>query len=62
MVNNVVLVKQPQAIHYDRDIDGHVTHSHNIKMKLCMQILFNEHTTITTVNIVVNNVVLVKQQ
>ena len=23
--NNVVIVKQPQAIHYDRDIDGHVT-------------------------------------
>ena len=21
--------KQPQAIHYDRDIDGHVTHSRN---------------------------------
>ena len=26
---HVVLVKQPQGIHYDRDIDEHVTHSHN---------------------------------
>ena len=29
LVNNVVLVKhnkQAQAIHYDRDIDGYVTH------------------------------------
>ena len=26
LVNNVVLVKQPQAIHYDRNIDGHVIH------------------------------------
>ena len=26
LVNNVVLVKQPQAIYYDRNIDGHVIH------------------------------------
>ena len=25
LVNNVVLVKQPQAMHYDGDIHGHVT-------------------------------------
>ena len=31
-----------------------------IKMKLGTHIPFNEHTTIITVNIVVNNVVLVK--
>ena len=31
-----------------------------IKMKLSTHILFNEYTTIITVNVVVNNVVLVK--
>ena len=31
-------------------------------MKLGTHILFNAHTTIITANIVVNNVVLVKQQ
>ena len=60
-VNNVVLVnndKQHQAIHYDRDIYGHVTFlmQQPIKTKLCIHIRFNKHTTIITVNIVVNNV------
>ena len=55
--------KQPQAIHYDRDIYGHVTHSHKnqSRRKLGIHIPFSEHTTIITVNIVVNNVVLNKQ-
>ena len=41
-----------------------ITHSNNnqLQMKLGTHILFNEHTTVITVNIVVNNVVLVKQQ
>ena len=43
-----------EAIYYDRWAQ------HAIKMKLGIHILFNEHSTIVAVNIVVNNVVLVK--
>ena len=48
----------------DRDIDGYKNSltQRPIKTKLGTHILLNEHTTIIAVNIVVNNVVLVKQQ
>ena len=47
----------------DRDIDEHNSLTQLlIKMKLGMRMLFNEHTTIITVNIVVNNVVLLNNK
>ena len=42
-------------------INGHVTHSYNNQSRR-NSVYTSEHTTIITVNIVINNVVLVKQQ
>ena len=53
-INNVVLVQQPQAIHYARDIDGH--NNQRRRNLVYTHTLFNEHTTIIAVNIIVSNV------
>ena len=62
------LPRQPSAClvvlrtHFDKNHEQYSLTQQPIKMKLGTHILFNEHTKIIMLNIVVNNVVLVKQQ